>query len=92
MNAGASAGRRSLTGVATFIVVAAAWYVLTTLTHTISPGRFPSPGESWDALAIPAAQAINLNGEQLDALPVLELADAIGQKRRQLRHAFTEGR
>ena len=50
MNPAASAGRRSLTGVATFVVLAAAWYALTTLTHTISPGRFPSPGESWDAL------------------------------------------
>jgi NitT/TauT family transport system permease protein/taurine transport system permease protein len=28
----------------------AAWYALTTLTHTIGPGRFPSPGEAWDAL------------------------------------------
>jgi len=37
-------------GVVTFVVLAAAWYVLTTLTHTIGPGRFPSPGEAFDAL------------------------------------------
>jgi NitT/TauT family transport system permease protein/taurine transport system permease protein len=43
-------GGRSLTGVATFVVLATAWYALTTLTHTISPGRFPAPGETWDAL------------------------------------------
>src|SRR4029079_10568976 len=37
-------------GVLTFLVLAATWYALTTLTHTISPGRFPAPGETWDAL------------------------------------------
>ena len=37
-------------GVATFAVLAAAWYALTTLTHTIGSGRFPSPAEAWDAL------------------------------------------
>jgi NitT/TauT family transport system permease protein/taurine transport system permease protein len=43
--------RRSLlVGVATFAVVFIAWYALTTLTNTISPGRFPAPGEVWDAL------------------------------------------
>ena len=55
--AGAGRSRRSLrargsvvVGVATFGVLFVAWYVLTTLTHTISPGRFPSPAEVWDAL------------------------------------------
>ncbi|HEY3460701.1 MAG TPA: ABC transporter permease subunit, partial [Casimicrobiaceae bacterium] len=43
--------RRSLlVGAATFAVVFIAWYALTTLTNTISPGRFPAPGEVWDAL------------------------------------------
>jgi len=37
-------------GVATFVVLCGAWYALTTLTGTISPGRFPSPAEVWDAL------------------------------------------
>src|SRR6476646_8630622 len=37
-------------GVLTVLVLAATWYALTTLTHTISPGRFPAPGETWDAL------------------------------------------
>ncbi len=37
-------------GAATFVALFAAWYALTTLTGAISPGRFPSPGESWDAL------------------------------------------
>ncbi len=42
--------RPAWVGVATFVVLAAAWYVLTTLTHTIGSGRFPAPGETWDAL------------------------------------------
>jgi len=37
-------------GVATFALLFAAWYALTTLTQTISPGRFPAPAETWDAL------------------------------------------
>ncbi len=37
-------------GVATFAVVVAAWYALTTLTQTIGSGRFPAPSETWDAL------------------------------------------
>src|SRR5690349_7749554 len=37
-------------GVATFVVLFVAWYALTSLTHAIGPGRFPSPAESWDAL------------------------------------------
>src|SRR6516164_11771389 len=42
--------RPSWVGAVTFVVLAAAWYALTTLTHTIGGGRFPSPGEAWDAL------------------------------------------
>jgi taurine transport system permease protein len=43
-------GRRSAwIGVTTFVVVFAAWYALTALTQTISPGRFPAPSEVWDA-------------------------------------------
>jgi NitT/TauT family transport system permease protein/taurine transport system permease protein len=41
--------RRRWIGVATFVVVLAAWYGLTTLTQTIGPGRFPSPAEAWEA-------------------------------------------
>src|SRR5690348_17207855 len=37
-------------GVATFVVLFAAWHLLTTVTQMISPGRFPSPAETWDAL------------------------------------------
>jgi NitT/TauT family transport system permease protein/taurine transport system permease protein len=43
-------GRPVWVGVATFVVLFAAWYLLTTVTQTISGGRFPSPGEAWDAL------------------------------------------
>jgi len=44
-------GRRpAWVGAATFVVLFGAWYVLTTLTQTISPGRFPAPSEVWDAL------------------------------------------
>jgi taurine transport system permease protein len=39
-----------LIGAATFAVLFVAWYTLTTLTQAISPGRFPSPAEVWDAL------------------------------------------
>src|SRR6516165_6197889 len=37
-------------GVVTFVVLAVAWYMLTTLTNTIGSGRFSSPAETWDAL------------------------------------------
>src|ERR1043165_8395756 len=37
-------------GVATFVVLSIVWYLLTTVTQAISPGRFPSPPETWDAL------------------------------------------
>jgi NitT/TauT family transport system permease protein/taurine transport system permease protein len=42
--------RPAWVGDVTIAVVVALWYALTTLTHTIGPGRFPSPGETWDAL------------------------------------------
>jgi len=44
------ARRSAWIGVLTFAVLFAAWYVLTTLTQTISSGRFPAPGETLDAL------------------------------------------
>lgn len=37
-------------GVVTFAVLVGVWYALTTLTQAISPGRFPAPAETWDAL------------------------------------------
>jgi taurine transport system permease protein len=43
-------GRPVRVGVATFVVLFAAWYFLTTVTQTIGAGRFPSPQEAWDAL------------------------------------------
>jgi NitT/TauT family transport system permease protein/taurine transport system permease protein len=42
--------RPAWVGVATFAVVVALWYALTTLTQAIGPGRFPSPSETIDAL------------------------------------------
>jgi taurine transport system permease protein len=42
--------RPAWAGVFTFAAVFVAWYALTTLTQAISPGRFPPPGETWDAL------------------------------------------
>jgi len=43
-------GRPVVAAVATFVLLFAAWYLLTTVTQTIGSGRFPSPGETWDAL------------------------------------------
>src|SRR5438034_4269213 len=43
-------GRPFWVGVATFAALFCAWYLLTTVTQTISAGRFPSPSEAWDAL------------------------------------------
>ena len=43
--------RRSVwAGLATFVVLFGVWYMLTTLTQAISPGRFPAPSEVGDAL------------------------------------------
>src|SRR6478672_9814161 len=45
-----AARRQPWVGVATLVVLVGIWYVLTTLTQTISPARFPAPAEVWDAL------------------------------------------
>lgn len=42
--------RPAWAGVVAFAVLFAAWFAVTTLTQTISAGRFPPPGETWDAL------------------------------------------
>lgn len=42
--------RRMKVGFATIATVLVAWYVLTSLTGVISPGRFPSPVDAWGAL------------------------------------------
>lgn len=42
-------GRRSVIGLTTLIVVAAAWFLATTVTGLISPGRFPTPADTWTA-------------------------------------------
>ena len=41
--------RRTVAGAATLICVGLAWYLLTTVFGAISPGRFPSPPEVWQA-------------------------------------------
>ena len=42
--------RRSATiGVATVAALCVAWFVMTTVTGAISPGRFPAPSEVWQA-------------------------------------------
>lgn len=43
-------GRPAWVAVATFAALFGLWYLLTTVTQTIGPGRFPSPSEAWDAL------------------------------------------
>jgi taurine transport system permease protein len=43
-------GRPAWLGAATLVAVCVFWYALTTLTQAISPGRFPAPAETWDAL------------------------------------------
>jgi len=42
--------RGVIVGLATLAAVMLAWYVATTLTGLISPGRFPSPSDAWVAL------------------------------------------
>jgi NitT/TauT family transport system permease protein/taurine transport system permease protein len=37
-------------GLATLVALVAAWYVATTLTGLVSPGRFPAPADTWVAL------------------------------------------
>jgi NitT/TauT family transport system permease protein/taurine transport system permease protein len=46
---GRLSGRRGAIGIATVATTLAAWWVLTSLTQTIDPLRFPSPGEAWSA-------------------------------------------
>lgn len=43
----ANISRRIVIGLATITALVALWFVLTTLTGTITGGRFPSPGEFW---------------------------------------------
>jgi NitT/TauT family transport system permease protein/taurine transport system permease protein len=51
MRAGeAAASRSTLVGIATVLAAGALWYVLTTVTGTISAARFPAPVEVWGAL------------------------------------------
>ena len=47
--AGDRRGRRRLIGAATLVVLLTAWYVLTSVTGTIDPSRFPRPGDVWNA-------------------------------------------
>lgn len=49
--------RRLILGTASVVVLAAAWYVFTTLTGIIGPARFPTPAAFWEA-----AQQIALKG------------------------------
>ena len=42
--------RRVAVGLATVATLAAAWYIATTATGFIGPGRFPSPLDVWDSL------------------------------------------
>lgn len=46
---GAARGRRLWIGAAAVAAVLAAWYGLTTLTQAVSPGRFPSPQDVYQA-------------------------------------------
>jgi NitT/TauT family transport system permease protein/taurine transport system permease protein len=50
-------GRRRLrVGSAAVVVALLAWLLLTSVTHTISPGRFPSPADVWQAAVQIATQ------------------------------------
>jgi NitT/TauT family transport system permease protein/taurine transport system permease protein len=53
---GAPARRGAWIGVATVAFLGVAWYVLTTVTGTISSGRFPAPIEVWQAAKHNAVQ------------------------------------
>ena len=53
---GAPASRGAWIGVATVAFLGVAWYVLTTVTGTISSGRFPAPIEVWQAAKHNAVQ------------------------------------
>jgi NitT/TauT family transport system permease protein/taurine transport system permease protein len=41
--------RRAIIGLSTALAVVGAWFVATLFTHLVSPGRFPSPPEVFDA-------------------------------------------
>lgn len=41
--------RKTMVGGATIVTALALWYLTTSVTQMISPGRFPSPGDTWDA-------------------------------------------
>jgi NitT/TauT family transport system permease protein/taurine transport system permease protein len=43
-------GRRTAVGLSTIAALAALWYVATQGMGLISPGRFPGPSDTWDAL------------------------------------------
>ena len=42
--------RRIIVGLATLVALCAIWQLVTSMTGWVSPGRFPSPAESWIAL------------------------------------------
>ncbi len=41
--------RRSVIGLTTLALLAALWFLATSVTGMISPGRFPTPGDTWTA-------------------------------------------
>ncbi len=41
--------RRSIVGLGTIMVLVGCWYVLTSATGLVSPGRFPSPQDAWES-------------------------------------------
>lgn len=41
--------RKTMVGGATIVTALALWYLATSVTQMISPGRFPSPADTWDA-------------------------------------------
>ncbi|MBJ2151833.1 ABC transporter permease [Paracoccus sp. IB05] len=43
--------RKTMVGGATILAALTLWYLLTTVLGVISPGRFPSPADTWTALA-----------------------------------------
>ena len=42
--------RSAWIGVATVAAAVALWFLLTVVTQWVSPARFPTPGEVWNAL------------------------------------------
>ena len=92
------ARRPAWAGVATLVVLFAAWYGLTSLTHTISPGRFPSPVESWDALrqitltGYADARLTPRGGMSADSIVKTLVADDAGRDHRQVHMIDVGGR